>query len=142
MKNKIFGFLAILILVTSTADAHEKRTVGDCEFVVGFVNEPAFSGGINGIDLRISKNGAPTEGLESNLKAFVQYADAAERLELAFKLKHKQPGAYAAYFLPAKPGKYIFYITGKINDKEINEVFASGDKFHDVNDSEAVKWPK
>lgn len=142
MKKKIFSVFAVLMFIASTAYAHEKRAVGEYEFVVGFVNEPAFSGGINGIDLRILKNGEPAEGLESNLNASVQYADDVQRLELAFKPKHKQPGAYAAHFLPSKPGKYTFYITGKIGDKEISEVFVSGEKFHDVNDSEAVKWPK
>ncbi|TVR68555.1 MAG: hypothetical protein EA415_16300 [Sphaerobacteraceae bacterium] len=48
---------AALLLVTlaATISAHETREVdGEFEFVVGFMNEPAYVNQMNGIDLRIS----------------------------------------------------------------------------------------
>lgn len=139
--KKIVGVLALIFLLASPALAHEKRAVGDYELVVGFVNEPAFSGAMNGIDLRVSKAGEPVEGLEETLKASVSYGDQPDALLLGFKRKYKDPGKYAAYFLPAKPGKYTFRITGKMGEVELDEVFASGEKFHDVEDVGAVTWP-
>lgn len=142
IKNKILGFLAFFIFVASVAWAHEKRGAGEYELVVGFVSEPAFSGQINGVDLRVSREGELIENLEKTLRAEVQYENEPEFFPLHFRKRYKEPGRYAAYFLPSLPGKYTFHITGKISDTEIDEVFASGEKFHDVEDIAAVIWPK
>jgi hypothetical protein len=42
------------VLGTGTALAHEGRDVGDYNFVVGFINEPAVEGMLNGVSLRIT----------------------------------------------------------------------------------------
>jgi plastocyanin len=42
------------VLGTSTALAHEGRDVGDYNFVVGFINEPAVEGMLNGVSLRVT----------------------------------------------------------------------------------------
>lgn len=141
MKKKMIIFLTALLFINSLAYAHEKRAVGEYEFVVGFVNEPAFSGAMNGLDLMVNKNQAPVDGIQT-LKASVQFEAQEEKLNLTLKPRYKQPGKYAGYFFPTKPGKYTFYITGKVGETEIDEVFVSGEKFHNIEDVEALKWPK
>ena len=42
------------VLGTATALAHEGRDVGDYNFVVGFINEPAVEGMLNGVSLRVT----------------------------------------------------------------------------------------
>ena len=42
-------------LTTSPALAHDHRHVGDYNFVVGFMIEPAYEGLVNGVDLRVTK---------------------------------------------------------------------------------------
>ena len=42
------------VLGTSTALAHEGREVGDYNFVVGFINEPAVEGMLNGVSVRVT----------------------------------------------------------------------------------------
>jgi plastocyanin len=42
------------VLATSTVLAHEGRDVGDYNFVVGFINEPAVEGMLNGVSLRVT----------------------------------------------------------------------------------------
>lgn len=42
------------VLGTSTALAHEGRDVGDYNFVVGFINEPAVEGMLNGVSIRVT----------------------------------------------------------------------------------------
>lgn len=123
--------------MTSAAYAHEKRAVGEYEFVVGYVNEPAFAGAMNALDVRISKKEEPVPGVET-LKASVQYEDGAERLEVTLKPRHRDPGKYAGYFFPTKPGTYTFYVTGKIGETQINEVFSP----KPMGDAETLKWPK
>ena len=46
--------LVFAVLGTSTALAHEGRDVGDYNFVVGFINEPAVEGMLNGVSLRVT----------------------------------------------------------------------------------------
>jgi plastocyanin len=42
------------VLGTSTVLAHEGRDVGDYNFVVGFLNEPAVEGMLNGVSIRVT----------------------------------------------------------------------------------------
>ena len=42
------------VLGTATALAHEGRDVGDYNFVIGFINEPAVEGMLNGVSLRVT----------------------------------------------------------------------------------------
>lgn len=42
------------VLGTGTVLAHEGRDVGDYNFVVGFINEPAIEGMLNGVSIRIT----------------------------------------------------------------------------------------
>ncbi len=143
--KRIFGmiFTAVLLSVSAAAFAHEHRMVaGKYEWTVGFLNEPAFSGQMNGLDLRVTQNGEPVEGLEETLRAAVRYEDETESLPLVLKKRYKQPGSYAGYFLPSKPGKYTFEISGAIIGVQVKETFVSGGKFHNVEDSQAVTWPK
>ena len=136
-------FVLFMIAVGNPVFAHERRQVaGNYDFVVGFVNEPAFSSQMNGVDLQVTSGGQPVEGLETTMKVIVRYGDETAGLDIPFKAKYRNLGAYAAYFRPAKPGKYTFEITGTLNGRYVREVFESGEKFHDVEDSAAISWPQ
>ena len=47
--------LCLLALSLGTAAAHEPRDIEDYNLVVGFLNEPAFEGMLNGVSLRVTK---------------------------------------------------------------------------------------
>ncbi len=137
--RKIIFWIFLMMLGSLPAQAHEKRPVAEkYTFIVGFVNEPVFAGEMNGVDLRVLENEAPVEGLENALNVNVRYGNQKKSLALPFLARHKQPGAYAAYFLPSKAGKYTFEITGSIGGKEIKEVFTR----KDIRDAQELKWPK
>lgn len=143
MRKVLLSTLILGLLATPLAYAHEKRMVGETQFVVGFVNEPAFNGEMNAIDLRVSdKEGTPIEGLEQTLKAEVGYGEGSEVMEILFRKRYNQSGAYAAYFLPVQPGKYRFHIHGSIADKAVDETFTSGEGFHDVENSKYLAFPR
>lgn len=55
----IFGAAAALLLAVGSVGAHEGRSVGDYNFVVGFLNEPAYEGFQNGVSIRVTKPGDP-----------------------------------------------------------------------------------
>lgn len=144
MKRIIAMTLAVVAMLgsTETLFAHEHRSVGKYELVVGFLNESAFSDSMNGVDLRVSSEGKPVEGLEENLQVAVQSPDGKSVITLRLRKRYKQPGSYAAYFLPTAAGKYTIQVVGIIYDQEMNETFASGpDTIHDVEDSSPLRFP-
>ena len=65
--------VASLLIFSGHAYAHERRTVGPYQFVVGWLNEPAYVGQLNSLDLRISDTrqnpAAAVSGLEKTLTA-------------------------------------------------------------------------
>lgn len=144
------GALAALAVIISTlafsasvADAHERRTVGSYQLVVGFLTEPAYSGQPNGLDLRVTdtRTTQPVEGLEKTLKADVTFGGLAA-LPLTVTARFGQTGAYAGQFVPTKPGTYIFHITGKIGTQDIDERFESGpNRFNDIEALGALQYP-
>lgn len=137
-------FSSLLILMMSFMPlclAHESRSAGKYTVIVGFVNEPAFNGAMNGLDLRVTKDGKPVEGLEQTLKAEVSHKDSAKPLALTLRKRYKQPGVYAGYFLPEKPGAYTFHVTGTLEGRPFDQTFKPGKGFHDVEDSAPLRFP-
>ena len=151
-------FLALLPLVAS---AHEQREVagGQYELVVGFLDEPAFVGLKNGLDLRVNRpagasaspaaggmaqgaeEGAPVEGLVGSLQASVAYG--AETMELELEPQFGEPGAYRAIFFPTAEGDYTFRISGQIEGVAIDETFTSSPEgFSPVEAVEPYQFPK
>lgn len=51
----ILGAATALLLAVGSAIAHEGRSVGDYNFVVGFLYEPAYEGLQNGVSIRVTK---------------------------------------------------------------------------------------
>ncbi len=137
------------------ASAHEHRVVldGKYEFVVGFRTEPAVSGEVNSIDLRVSDltqatpatdggeaTGAPVEGLEETLTVHIIFADQTRELDL--EPRFGAPGAYNGWVIPVEPGDYTFHITGSINGEVIDEIFTPGpETFSSVRDRTELEFP-
>lgn len=134
--------LLVSVIAVGVAFAHEQRTVGNYQFVVGFLNEPAYSGLPNGLDLRISNkdSGKPVEGLEKTLQAELIFG--AKTMPLTVRARFGQPGAYTADLVPTKAGTYIFHIFGTIEGQKVDEKFESGPgRFNDVQDMTSLQFP-
>lgn len=149
MSRSIRALAALAVIVftlalsTTSAAAHERRTVGQYQLVVGFLTEPAYAGQPNGLDLRVSdtRTNQPVEGLEKTLKAEVTYGGLAP-LALTITARFGQAGAYGGQFVPTKSGTYIFHLTGKIGTQDIDEKFESGpNRFSDVEGLGALQYP-
>lgn len=151
--RQVLALTAVVALLATgyglfRAEAHEQRDVaGEFSFVVGFLNEPAYAGEQNGLDLRISTldpmggvDSVPVEGAEESLTAEVRYGDQSMLLE--FDTVYNEPGAYRAIFFPTAPGDYTFHVTGTIGETEIDETFASADgEFSAVQDPAPLQFP-
>jgi hypothetical protein len=149
MTRLISFVAAMLVAATSfiafsgTAAAHERRTVGPYEFEVGWLNEPAFAGLINGLDLTVTdtRSNKPVEGLEQTLTVDLQTGGLAP-LPLTLTARFGTPGAYDGSFMPTAAGTYTFHIKGKIATLDVDEKFESGPgRFDDVESTTAIQYP-
>ncbi len=135
----VMGFIAF----AGTAAAHERRTVGPYQFEVGWLNEPAFAGLMNGLDLSITdtRSGKGVQGLEKTLTVELQTGGLAP-LPLTLAARFGTPGAYEGNFMPTVAGTYTFHIKGKIDTQNVDEKFESGPgRFDDVDSATAVQYP-
>jgi hypothetical protein len=136
--------VALIVALPAVATAHETRTVGDHEVVVGWSNEPAYAGFGNEVQVVISHGRQPVE--EAELEAVVAFGEEDSDvttdpipLEPAFD----SPGEYLGYIIPTRPGTYSFHVTGTVEGEEFDETFTSGpDTFSDIENPTAVEFPE
>ena len=151
---------AAIVIVASqpqSSFAHERRVVGNYQFVVGFLNEPSLVGQPNGLSLRISlateatpateeeeeQGGTPVEGAEETLEAEVIVGGGAAQKTLELEPEFGQPGAYAGRFIPTVAGDYTFHIFGDIEGDAIDETFSSGpETFSSVESLADLQFPE
>jgi hypothetical protein len=163
--KKIHALLASLALVAMLglaaplfASAHEQRDVdnGKYHFVVGWLNEPAYTGFLNSVDLTVTQaagapatpaanaaneNGTPVMGLEDTLKVDIIYND--KTMNLPISPAFQKPGHYVGYVIPTQAGDYSFHIYGTINGDQVDETFTSGpDTFGTVIDAKTIMFPQ
>jgi hypothetical protein len=136
---------ASLLLFSGHAYAHERRMVGPYQFIVGWLNEPAYLGQLNSLDLRISDTrqnpAAPVSGLEKTLTADLAAGGLAP-YTLTVSARFGTAGAYNGWVMPTVKGTYTFHITGKIETQTVDEKFSSGpNTFGDIEDTTALQYP-
>lgn len=133
---------ALTLFVGSLAFAHERRTVGNYDFLVGWTNEPAYLNQPNAISLSVTNTATqkPVEGLDQTLKAEVIVGSKSMPVDLT--ASDETPGLYLGNFIPTRVGGYIFHFEGTIENQKIDEKFESGpNTFNDVEDSAALQFP-
>jgi hypothetical protein len=129
-----------MVLGTGSAAAHETREVGDLNVVVGFLDEPVFTGQKSGLDLRISHGGEPVEGAEETLQAEVIFNGQSR--DLPISPRFGEPGAYRSVFFPTAAGPYTFHIWGEVDGEPFDESFTSSDDtFNEVQDVAGGQFP-
>jgi hypothetical protein len=152
-------FAALLPLGSS---AHGEIEVGDGQYtlVIGFLDEPAFVGLKNGLDLAVTRvappgaspaagaegeggehGGAPVEGLSNSLRAEVTFGE--ETMELELSPAYGEPGHYESVFFPMAEGDYTFRIFGEIEGVAVDtRMTSSPDTFSSVEPVEPLQFPK
>jgi hypothetical protein len=130
----------LLALVAAPALAHEQRTVAGFDVEVGLIGEPVFVGDKSGLDLQVSKDGKPVEGLATTLTVDVEYGSSKRTLTLQ-PAGETLPG-YVAPFIPTAAGKYTFHLGGTIDGTPIDETFTSSPTgFEEVREAASGEFP-
>lgn len=155
---RLFGValatVAFAAVLPAVASAHESRDIvnGKYHLVVGFLDEPAYTGFKNSLDLRVTDPTKPTpaagetatngiEGLESTLQVEIIYGD--QKMPLTLQPRFRAPGAYNAYVIPMAAGDYTFHIFGTINGDPVDENFTSSPEgFGAVEDASLIQFPQ
>ena len=137
--------IAFSLSLPGTALAHERRTVGPYQLVVGWLAEPAFQGQSNAASVRVSDTrvtpAKPVEGLEGTLTIEIRSGGLAPRSG-APRAVFGQPGLYALDVIPTAAGAYSFRIVGRIETLDVAETFESGPgRFDEVKEQTALQYP-
>lgn len=152
MKRALVVVAAIAVAVVSNlafafpTEAHEQRTVGPYQFVVGWLNEPSFVATANAVSLVVTdvRNTPPTpvERLETTLRVEVFQGGLTTPFASTFRARFGVPGAYAADIVPTRTGSYRFVISGTIGDLRVDETFESGPgRFAEIGPQTALQYP-
>jgi len=146
------ALVLMLIMLASPIllSAHERRTVGangQYTMIIGFKNEPAFQGEMNGVDIILSRTADQKPlsvaagdivqlSVEVQLRAAEAYDSAIVRwAELAAPVPaFETPNRYNSYFRASEEGTYAFHIKGVVSDAsnlvagplQIDETFVCG----------------
>lgn len=151
--KRIWAIFLALLVVASSALAHEGREVGEYELHFGWQVEPAFTNQLNGPEVYISlhthddhshsedeEESAFPEDIEVSLQVDVTFGP--ETLTLILEPVWGETGHYAADLIPTLPGDYSFRLYGTIGDTDVDEIFTSADgSFSSINPSSDVMFP-
>ena len=132
---------AVLALaLTGVASAHESRDVADYTFVVGFIDEPVYTGQKSGLEFGVMRGDEPVEGLEESLEAEVTFSGETRALPLSPRFG--EAGWYQSVFIPTAAGPYTFRISGEIDGSPVDESFTSSEEgFNEVQDVTGGQFP-
>jgi hypothetical protein len=130
--------VSLLLLMAASASAHQRQLlqIGAIEYlvVVGFINEPVYTGDKSGVDLAIvtpdpanpldsrAPEAKPVEALEKSLKVEVKAGPHTKVFDL--KPAYRAPGRYEAVFYPTVPTTYTFRFFGTLHEVPVDFIFS------------------
>lgn len=137
----LLGIAAFAVAASPSAQAHERRQVGNYILVVGFENEPAYVEEMNAALITVFRaDGTPVEGVDKTLQ--VEIGTGGQTRTLALHPEVNRAGTYTADFIPTKTGAYTFRFFGKIENLDLNERFESGpNRFDEVVSKSELQFP-
>lgn len=136
-----FLLLVGALAVSGPVSAHEHVEVGEYEFTVGWREEPAVVGVLNGLDLGIEEHRSdgshrPVEGVQANLTAVLRFGSSSVVKDL--EPQFGQPGWYTFDVIPTREGSYSVQLTGTLNTTAIDVTV----DLDDVRAASSVQFPQ
>lgn len=146
LRRAALGMIVVGLVSLSAAPAvaHGDTEVGDGDLVlgIGFLEEPAFMGSPNGVQLTVERDGQPVTDLKpGDVEVEITFGDETSE-PMRFEPLFGVPGDYVAPFVPSQPGRYTFRVFGSIDGEEVDEEMSSGDAtFATVGDPAELTFP-
>src|SRR5258708_7331977 len=112
--------IVVAITVSSTALAHEDRTVGPYKLHVGWHVEPGLVGQLKPVELTVTQNGKAAKDVEKTLTVTASTGGKTSD-KLQFNPSDETPGMYTASLIPTVAGDYKFHLVGVIGKTPIDE---------------------
>jgi hypothetical protein len=137
---------ALTVMTAGPAFAHEDRPVGPVKTVVGWANEPAYTGYPNSVALFLNDaSDQPIEDLGDTLKVEVSFGEEKTgplAMEPAFGDDFGTKGEYRADLIPTRPGAYTFHFTGTVRGQSFDQSYTSSETgFDEAKDDTEVAFP-
>lgn len=139
---------AVLALTSPIpAFAHEERVSGGFEFVVGWGDEPAYTGLKNTVQVTVTEvgTGSPVTDLGDSLMVEVIKGSETVSLPLEANVSPDVDGTasdYRARLTPTRPGTYTLRLIGTIRSQSVDESFTSAPgTFDEVEDGANIQFP-
>jgi len=154
------GLVILASVPSAWAHTHRVLTINgqQIEFVVGWVNEPAYANEINAVDFwahyinTTCPQGAesttcPLYGLDQSLRVTVILGGQSTTLSFSPNLSDDIPplfyGEYTAEIEPTIPGTVSFVIFGNIGATAVNQTFTCGPTtFECVDPASEIQFPQ
>jgi hypothetical protein len=131
--------LILMALGATAVSAHEVVEVGPLQLVVGFGEEPAYTGQPNSVQVILTRDGEAVSDVRG-LEVEVSFGDAATTFPL--EESFETPGDFRAPFIPSQPGDYTFHVRGRAGGERIDEELTSGPStFSPVQEAAAAAFP-
>lgn len=133
--------LAVVGPLAGTAFAHERRTVGPVQMVVGWLNEPAYAGFLNAVQLRLSDDAGPITDAGDAVKVEITFGDQ-KMGPVALAPAFGSPGEYRANLIPSRAGAYTFRFVGTVRGQQLDQKFTSSPTtFDSAKDPAEAQFP-
>ena len=142
----LVGGASLAGAAVAPASAHETRAGGPVRFVVGWGDEPTYTGFKNSVQVTVSEaSGAPVTDLGDTLTVEVIKGEDKTTLPLVPNFRvgaFGTPGDYRAWLTPTRPGGYTFHLVGTVRGQKVDETFTSSKTtFNDVEDVTTIAFP-
>jgi hypothetical protein len=154
------GLIILAYVPSAWAHTHRVLTINgqQIEFVVGWVNEPAYANEINAVDFWAHyingtcpqgsvSSSCPVYGLDQSLRVTVVLGGQSTTLSFSPNLSNDVPplfyGEYTAEIEPTVPGTISFVIFGNIGATAVYETFTCGPTTYEcVDPASEIQFPQ
>ena len=131
---------AILCGSMATLAAHEKKVSGALDLVIGWGEEPAFTGSRNSVVVTVSDRAGALKDPAAALS--VEIIFGSERITLPLEPVFNHPNEFRAWLVPTRAGTYTFHVTGKIRGQAIDVTSTCAENtFHCVEEAAEIQFP-
>jgi hypothetical protein len=138
--------VSLTALAPLPARAHGEVAAGGLDMVVGWGQEPVYTGIANSVQVIVTDHrGAPVNDIADSLKAEVTFGSNEKIVQLEpffVPGEFGEEGDYRGWLMPTEAGRYTFRIFGTYKGERINERIASGPQtFDSPIDASAIQFP-